>query len=56
MIITWLLDLPFTSFMVLWTAGLPFLSLAWYCFFKTRKNELQIRSIKEEDTSQKGKK
>jgi len=41
MVITWIFDLPFTSFMVIWAVGLPFLSLAWYYFFKTRKNEYQ---------------
>jgi len=35
MIITWILDLPFTSFMIVWASGLPFLSLSWYYFFKT---------------------
>ena len=41
MIITWIFDLPFTSFMILWASGLPFLSLAWYYFFKTRKKTKQ---------------
>jgi len=39
MIITWILDLTFSSFMIIWTSGLPFLSLAWYCFFKTRERK-----------------
>jgi len=37
MIITWILDLPFTSFMILWASGLPFLSLAWYYFLRLEK-------------------
>lgn len=36
MIIVWMLDLPFTVFLVLWLNGLSFLGLAW--FYLSKKN------------------
>ena len=42
MIITWIFDLSFTSFMVIWATGLPLLSLAWYYFLK-KSDEDQLK-------------
>jgi hypothetical protein len=37
MVIVWVFDMSFTSFMALWFSGLPFFSLSWYYLLKTKK-------------------
>jgi hypothetical protein len=39
MFIVWILDLPFTAFIALWTCGVPLLSLMWYYLTKKREND-----------------
>jgi hypothetical protein len=44
MVITWTLDLSFIAFIVLWSLGLPLLSLLWY--YLTKKKASGEASIK----------
>jgi hypothetical protein len=39
MFIVWILDLPFTDFIALWSCGVPLLSLMWYYLTKKKVND-----------------
>ena len=38
MVIVWMLDLSFITFLLIWSWGLPILSLVWYYFTKKKEN------------------
>jgi hypothetical protein len=39
MLIVWILDLPFTAFIALWSFGVPLLSLMWYYITRKKAND-----------------
>ena len=39
MVLVWVLDLSFVTFLLLWCWGLPMLSLVWYLFTKKKTKD-----------------